>query len=68
MMFRLVRAAFNQRRKTLVNALSAQVAGVSKEQIEGALTALGFDTRIRGEVLSTADFLHIAESLNAAGE
>ncbi len=68
MMFKLVRAAFNQRRKTLVNAVSSQVAGVSKEQIEGALTALGFDTRIRGEVLSTADFLHIAESLNAAGE
>jgi len=68
MMFKLVRAAFNQRRKTLVNAVSSQVAGVTKEQIENALTALGFDTRIRGEVLSTADFLHIAERLTAAGE
>jgi 16S rRNA (adenine1518-N6/adenine1519-N6)-dimethyltransferase len=68
MMFKLVRAAFNQRRKTLVNAVSLQVAGVTKEQIENALTALGFDTRIRGEVLSTADFLHIAERLTAAGE
>ena len=63
MMFKLVRAAFNQRRKTLVNAVSSQVPDVTKEQIERALTGLGFDTRIRGEVLGTADFLHIAEAL-----
>ena len=67
LMFKLVRAAFNQRRKTLVNAVSSQVQGVTKEQIEEALADLGFDTRIRGEVLSTADFLHIAESLNTRG-
>ena len=63
MMFKLVRASFNQRRKTLVNAVSSQVAGVTKEQIEGALGELGFDARIRGEVLSTADFLQIAGRL-----
>ena len=63
LMFRLVRSAFNQRRKTLVNAVSSQVAEVSKDQIEQTLTGLGFDARIRGEVLSTADFLHIAEAL-----
>ena len=63
MMFKLVRASFNQRRKTLVNAVSSQVAGVTKEQIEGALGELGFDVRIRGEVLSTADFLQIAGRL-----
>jgi 16S rRNA (adenine1518-N6/adenine1519-N6)-dimethyltransferase len=61
--FRVVRASFNQRRKTLVNAVSSQVAGVTKEQIEGALGELGFDVRIRGEVLSTADFLQIAGRL-----
>ena len=63
LMFRLVRAAFNQRRKTLVNAVSSQVPGVTREQIEQTLGALGFDVRIRGEVLSAADFLHIAEHL-----
>jgi len=66
-MFRLVRAAFNQRRKTLVNAAASQVPGVGKEEMEQVLASLGFDVRIRGEVLSAADFLHIAEAL-ADGE
>lgn len=62
MLFRLVRAAFNQRRKTLVNAAS-QVSGVSKEQMERTLTALGYDVRIRGEALGIGDYARIAEKL-----
>ena len=65
-MFALVRAAFNQRRKTLVNAVASQVPGVRKEEMERALAALGLDARIRGEVLGIADFVRLAEALSAA--
>lgn len=63
MMFRLVRAAFNQRRKTLVNAAASQIPGLDKERTERALTALGYDVRIRGEVLGVSDFVRLAEEL-----
>ena len=63
MMFRLVRAAFNQRRKTLVNAAASQIPGLDKERTERALTALGYDTRVRGEVLGVSDFVRLAEEL-----
>ncbi len=64
LLFRLVRAAFNQRRKTLVNALSSQVPGVTKEMAEQALRALGFDTRIRGEALDVGGFAKIADKIS----
>ena len=63
LLFRLVRAAFNQRRKTLVNAVAFQVPDVSKERMERTLTDLGYDARIRGEVLAVSDFVRIAEEL-----
>jgi 16S rRNA (adenine1518-N6/adenine1519-N6)-dimethyltransferase len=65
-MFALVRAAFNQRRKTLVNAVASQLPGVTKEDTERALAALGFDARVRGEVLGIADFARLAEALCAS--
>lgn len=66
LMFRIIRAAFNQRRKTLVNALSSQLGNVSKEQAEQAIENCGFDTRIRGEVLNIGGFAKISdEILNA---
>ena len=64
LMFRLVRAAFNQRRKTLVNAVGSQVPGVTKEEIEKVLQALGYDTRIRGEVLDIGGFAKIADEIS----
>ena len=63
LLFRIVRAAFNQRRKTLVNALASQVPGVTKEDVEKALAALGYDTRIRGEVLSLGGFAEISDKI-----
>ena len=63
LMFRLVRAAFNQRRKTLVNAVASQVPGVTKEGVEGALQRCGFDPRVRGETLSIAGFAKLTEEL-----
>ena len=63
LLFRIVRAAFNQRRKTLVNALASQVPGVTKEIAEKTLEALGYDTRIRGEVLDLGGFAKISDKI-----
>lgn len=63
LLFRVVRAAFNQRRKTLVNAVSSQVPGVTKERMEQVLCALDLDPRIRGEVLDIGDFVRVADEL-----
>ncbi len=64
LMFRLIRAAFNQRRKTLANAAGSQMAEVTKEEMEKILEMLGFDTRIRGEVLDIGGFAKIADKIS----
>ena len=64
-MFRIVRAAFNQRRKTLSNALSAGLSGYTKEQISAAIAACGLDARVRGEALSMEQFAALSDALGA---
>jgi len=60
----IIDAAFQQRRKTLVNALSASNRlEVDKKTIVYALEKLGLDTRIRGERLSVEDFVALTISL-----
>lgn len=60
----VVRAAFGQRRKTLVNALSGSPQrSFSKEQIKEALTRLGFDAAVRGETLSIRDYVLLSDTL-----
>lgn len=61
-MFSVVRAAFNQRRKTLVNALSSQLS-LDKAKVEECLAECGFDTKIRGEVLNLTDYCVISDKL-----
>ncbi len=61
--FKVIKAAFGQRRKTLSNALSTGFPNLQKEQIIEAITACGFDERIRGERLSTADFAALSDKL-----
>lgn len=61
--FRIIRAAFNQRRKTLVNALSAGL-GLDKADIERAVTACGLDARVRGEALDAGQFVSICEKIS----
>lgn len=61
--FQVVRAAFNQRRKTLVNALSAGLNDVTKEQAAAAIQTCGFDERIRGEAFSIPEFAAISDQL-----
>ena len=62
LLFRVIRAAFNQRRKTLVNALSSQL-GYEKSLIEGVLTSCGFDPRVRGEALDIGDFAAVSDKI-----
>ena len=63
LLFRVVRAAFKQRRKTLVNALSSQLPELEKGQVEEILVSLGFDPRVRGEVLDIAGFAAISDKI-----
>lgn len=57
--FRIIKAAFAQRRKTLLNALCAEFPELGKERAAKIIESAGFDTRIRGEKLSCADFAKI---------
>ena len=59
--FRTIRAAFEQRRKTLPNALSAGFPELTKEECVALVVAAGHREDIRGERLSTAEFLTLAD-------
>ena len=59
-LFRIIRAAFNMRRKTLVNALEG-VCG--KETVRQALVSCGLSETVRGEALTLAQFAALAESI-----
>ena len=62
--FRIVRAAFAQRRKTLVNSLSSVLGGsFSKEQLACAAISCGLPENIRGERLSISDFAALSKAL-----
>lgn len=64
LMFKLVRASFNQRRKTLVNGVAnfAELS-YSKEQVAEALTAIGLSESVRGETLDLEKFARLADEL-----
>ena len=60
----VVDAAFQQRRKTLVNALSSSsLLGIDKKSIETALVQMKLDSRIRGEKLQVEDFVALTNIL-----
>ena len=61
LMFRIIRASFNQRRKTLVNGLNnAPDIPVSKENIAKAIQELGVSESIRGEALTLEQFAKLS--------
>lgn len=63
-LFRLIRAAFAQRRKTLLNALSAAYGScLSKEALRQAILDCGLPERVRGERLSLEDFSRLTNIL-----
>lgn len=61
LMFRLIRASFSQRRKTLVNSLkNSQNLSLSREEIEEALNKCGIPLTIRGEALGLEEFAKLS--------
>jgi len=63
MYFRVVKASFGQRRKTLLNALSAGNLGKTKDELKDILSRNGIDEKRRGETLSLEEFARIANDL-----
>lgn len=63
MFFRVVKAAFGQRRKTLSNALKG--GGFPKEQVRDAMERAGIDMTRRGETLSLAEFGRLADAFSS---
>ena len=61
-MFRLIRAAFSQRRKTFSNSVSNNL-GLDRSAVEDALTCLGIDVKIRPEKLTLEDFSRLSDIL-----
>lgn len=61
MFFKLIKAAFSQRRKTLVNALSSSGAFGSKEDVQKAVESVGLSPTVRGEALSIEEFCQLSD-------
>ena len=66
-MFRVIKASFAQRRKTLVNGLkndpALQAEGIDRERIEAAFTQMGLDPNVRGERLTLEEFARLSDIL-----
>lgn len=63
LLFDVIKAAFAQRRKTLVNALSAGLPNVNKELVTRVLTDCNIDEKIRGEKLDIGSFARISDGI-----
>ena len=65
LLFRLIRASFNQRRKTLQNGLvNSQELDFTKEQVAAASATLGVSPSVRGEALTLEQFAALANALS----
>ena len=66
LLFKIIRASFNQRRKTLQNGLNnSSELNFTKEQIAAAIAAAGFSPSVRGEALTLAQFAQLTDLLVA---
>lgn len=66
LMFRIIRASFNQRRKTLVNGLNnSPEITISKDIIAEAIAELGVSPTIRGEALTLGEFARLSNIISA---
>ena len=69
LMFRIIRASFNQRRKTLANGLNnAPDIHLSKEAIQESIEELGVPVTIRGEALSLEQFAKLSNIIGSKGK
>ena len=68
LMFALIRASFNQRRKTMTNSVGNSGIGVSKEELATALEECGFSSTIRGEALSLEEFAKLSNAITRLKE
>lgn len=67
-LFEVIHAAFSQRRKTLVNCITAQRWNtLSKEDLANVLRQCGYSENIRGETLNLEQMANLTEALSAAG-
>ena len=65
-LFAIIRASFNQRRKTLANGLSNDGGlGVERRQVEDALTQMGLPASVRGETFTLEQFAELSNRLYA---
>ena len=65
LMFKLIRASFNQRRKTLQNGIAnSPELPYSKAQVEKALEKMGLATNVRGESLTLAEFAKLSDIIS----
>lgn len=64
LMFQLIRASFNQRRKTLQNGINnSPELSFTKEQVAAALSHMGLNDSVRGETLSLSQFAELTNVL-----
>ncbi|AFS77207.1 dimethyladenosine transferase KsgA [Gottschalkia acidurici 9a] len=63
LMFNVVKSAFGQRRKTLLNALSGGNLNLTKEEVSKVLEEANIDPKKRGEVLAIEDFVNISDKI-----
>lgn len=64
-LFKVIKGAFAQRRKTLVNSLSTVIGHIPKSTLAEIITACGFAEGVRGETLDIAAFAKIAKAIDA---
>ena len=64
LMFKVVKAAFGQRRKTLVNALSSSFRDLAKQDLTDAVVSCGLDERVRGEELSINEYCLLSDEIS----
>lgn len=63
-MFKLIKASFNQRRKTFLNGITnSKITSLSKSELEDIILSLGYDINLRGETLSIEDFAKISDEI-----
>ncbi len=64
LLFDVIRAAFGQRRKTLVNALNTAFPALSKQRLTELVESLGYPPTVRGETLDLSGFARVSGELN----